>query len=157
MKFEKLNKEECIEELKKISSDIAENLMLDFSLPRRSTPGSAGYDFHSPFSFCIMPKTTISIPLLVKVVDMPNNVVLELYNRSGLSLKKKITLDNAVGIIDSDYHNSIWLQVTNNDNKPYYFHQNDKVCQGIFHEVILTDDDAPEEIMRIGGFGSTGK
>ncbi len=127
-----------------------------FDLPSRSTSKSAGYDFHSPYQFKIKKHQTIRIPLNVKAVEMPKNSVLLITNRSSLALKYGITIDNAIGVIDSDFNECIWLQITNNGKKAYTFNVNDKICQGIFVTYITTDTDNAEGI-RNGGIGSTGK
>lgn len=158
MKFEKCTEKECLELCSKCTN---RNILYGgsgFTLPRRSTFGSAGYDFHSPFKVTIKKGKSVKFPLLVKCVDMPTDMVLLMFNRSGLSLKSNVTIDNAVGVIDSDYGNCIWVQLTNNGSKPYVINIDDKVAQGIFVRYALVDDDAPRKKERKGkGFGSTGK
>lgn len=158
MKFEKLSEKECLELCSKTTSKNVLYGGINFSMPRRSTKSSAGYDFHSPFKVTIKKGKTVKFPLLVKCIDMPENAVLLMMNRSGLSLKNGITIDNAVGVIDADYENCIWIQLTNNGNKTYVIDINDKVAQGIFISYLVTDDDNPSKKSRNGkGFGSTGK
>lgn len=128
----------------------------EFDLPTRSTECSAGYDFHSPYGFKIKKHQTIKMPLNVRLVDMPKNSVLLITNRSSLSLKYGITIDNAIGVIDSDFNKTIWLQITNNGKKTYQVNINDKICQGIIMNYITTDDDIAKGT-RNGGIGSTGK
>lgn len=128
-------------------------------LPERSTEGSAGYDFRSPFDFKLNIGDTITIPLYVKAVDMPEDVVLLIYNRSGTSLKKGLRLDNAVGVIDSDFERCIVFQAT--ATRPIEVKFNDRICQGIFHYVAFVDGDGPKAKKkgkkRVGGLGSTGE
>ncbi len=151
-------------EYKYASSDIEMGLMRkgiinaigQFDLPSRSTECSAGYDFHSPYSFRLKRNKTIKIPLNVKAANMPKNTVLLIFSRSSLALKYKITLDNNVGVIDSDFNQTIWLQITNHGKKAYQVNVNDKICQGIFINYLITDDDITNGI-RNGGIGSTGK
>ena len=128
-----------------------------FELPSRATEGSAGYDFHSPFDVIVRKGKTVRFPLCVKVEDMPKDTVLLVFNRSGLSLKNGIRLDNAVGVIDSDYKETIWFQATNHGKKTYTIHTNDRVAQGVFVKFGKTDDDTTGKDERHGGFGSTGK
>ena len=127
-----------------------------FELPSRSTANSAGYDFHCPLKFKLKKGKTVKIPLYVKATDMPKDSVLLITNRSSLALKYGITIDNAVGVIDSDFNSCIWLQITNNGKKTYQFNINDKICQGIFVKYLVIDNDAASDI-RLGGIGSTGK
>ena len=127
-----------------------------FDPPTRSTSGSAGYDFHSPFDLVIKKRKTVKFPLLVKAVDMPKDMVLLITNRSGLSLKWGVTIDNAIGVIDSDYEKCIWIQLTNHGRRAYRIKINDKVAQGIFVRYGTVSGDTASGL-RNGGFGSTGR
>ena len=69
-------------------------------LPRRSTIGSGGYDFFSPFKIKIEPQKTIKMPTGIRV-RMDDGWVLQCYPRSGLGFKYRMQLDNTVGIIDA--------------------------------------------------------
>lgn len=130
-------------------------------LPNRATKGSAGYDFHAPFSFSLSPGETIKIPTGVRV-KMDEDWVLKLYPRSGLGFKYRLQMNNTVGIIDSDYYDSeneghIFIKMTNdtNEGKTVEVPRGAGFAQGIFLEYGITvDDDA--QGLRNGGFGSTG-
>jgi len=90
---------------KKINTDEAINLMYNkIKLPKRSTEGSAGYDFVIPFSIDIYKGSSIVIPTGIRAVDVPNNVALLLMPRSGLGFRYKVSLANTIGLIDSDYY-----------------------------------------------------
>ena len=80
-------------------------------LPRRATSGSAGYDFFAPFDFSLMPNETIKIPTGVRV-KIDEGWVLKIYPRSSLGFKYRLTLNNTVGIIDSDFYqdDQLWRQ-----------------------------------------------
>lgn len=148
MKFEKLTKAE-------LKGKTDREMYLDrLTLPTRSTEGSCGYDFHSPSYYLIKPGQTVRIPLCVRVVDMPKDVALFIYNRSGLSLIEGLALDNGVGVIDSDYHGGIWYQATNHGKETISIWLNDRICQGVFQRVVLMDDTPTNK--RCGGLGSTG-
>jgi dUTP pyrophosphatase len=72
-------------------------------LPKRSTSGSAGYDIVSPFDLLMVPKSNIMIPTGIRCY-MPDNLVLMIYPRSGLSSKTRLSIVNTTPIIDSDYY-----------------------------------------------------
>ena len=131
-------------------------------LPKRATKGSAGYDFFSPFDFCLKPGETIKIPTGIRV-KMEENWVLKLYPRSGLGFKYRLQLNNTVGIIDSDYFYSdneghIFAKITNDskEGKTLTVEAGQGFMQGIFMPFGITTDDDVTEI-RNGGFGSTTK
>ncbi len=138
--------------------DMYESLVL----PRRATRGSAGYDFHAPFSFSLPPAAMIKIPTGIRV-KMEEDWVLKIYPRSGLGFKYRLQMNNTVGIIDSDYFYSdneghIFIKMTNasNEGKTVDVPQGTGFAQGIFLEYGITVDDDADGI-RNGGFGSTTK
>ena len=138
--------------------DMYESLVL----PRRATRGSAGYDFHAPFSFSLPPAATIKIPTGIRV-KMEEDWVLKIYPRSGLGFKYRLQMNNTVGIIDSDYFYSdneghIFIKMTNasNEGKTVDVPQGTGFAQGIFLEYGITVDDDADGV-RNGGFGSTTK
>ena len=141
-----------------IKSDI-ETTYKDLILPKRATTGSAGYDFKSPISFDLKPKETIKVPTGIRC-KMNEDVVLMIFPRSSLGFKYRLTLDNTVGIIDSDYYNSdneghIFIKFTNLGEKLLEIKKGDGIAQGIFLPYYLTTDDEVHDI-RNGGIGSTG-
>ena len=138
--------------------DMYESLVL----PRRATRGSAGYDFHAPFSFSLPPAATIKIPTGIRV-KMEEDWVLKIYPRSGLGFKYRLQMNNTVGIIDSDYFYSdneghIFIKMTNasNEGKTVDVPQGTGFAQGIFVPFGITEEDRADAA-RNGGFGSTGR
>ena len=83
-------------------SDATEECYNNIKLPHRATVGSAGYDFYSPFDFTLAPGEEITIPTGIRA-EIENGYVLLIYPRSGLGFKFRLTLNNTVGVIDSDY------------------------------------------------------
>ena len=129
-------------------------------LPRRSTSGSAGYDFYSPIDFTLAPGEFIKIPTGIRV-RIEEGWVLTLYPRSGQGFKYRLQMYNTVGVIDSDYfgaenegHIHIKIVNANEEGKSLTVRQGEAFAQGIFLPFGITiDDDAMGK--RIGGFGST--
>lgn len=134
----------------------------DVKLPRRADIGSAGYDFYSPCDFEIQPGEMIIIPTDVKAYMLQDEVLL-LWVRSSMGIKKKITLANQTGVIDSSYYNNIdndgniGVALVNNGNTVYKVNKGDKIMQGVFVKYLVTDNDIPVNEQRVGGIGSTGK
>lgn len=131
-------------------------------LPKRSTSGSAGYDFVSPLNFDLYPNKSIIIPTGIRV-KIDEGWVLKIYPRSGLGAKFRTQLDNTVGIVDSDHYYSdneghIFVKITNDSkgNKTLHVDLLDRIVQGVFVEYGITIDDVAEG-KRNGGHGSTGK
>ena len=127
-------------------------------LPKRATKGSAGYDFFAPKTFSLNPKETIKLATGIRV-KIAEGWVLAVFPRSGLGFKYRLTLDNTVGIIDSDYFNAeneghIFIKMTNCGDKPLTVEKGKAFAQGVFLPFGITVDDACER-ERTGGFGST--
>lgn len=132
------------------------------TLPTRSTSGSAGYDFVSPFEFKLaggIYERTYMIPTGIKAI-MPKDAVLMIFPRSGMGFKTGMRLANTVGVIDSDYQHS-----SNEGHIMARFmcgfdelnvKQGDRIMQGVFMPYFTTDDDNASAT-RSGGLGSTGK
>ena len=104
IKFEKVSYEQFKEESKKcgfVNEEEVKKAYENIELPERSTMGSAGYDFFTPYSFELSRyKNVITIPTGIRA-KMPKNVALILMPRSGLGFKTGMTLANTLGLIDS--------------------------------------------------------
>lgn len=132
----------------------------DIVLPKRATFGSAGYDFFAPQEFTLLPSQTIKVATGIRV-KIDEGWVLKIYPRSSLGFKYRLTLDNTVGIIDSDYFNAdneghIFIKMTNLGDKPLTVEKGKAFAQGIFVEYGITIDDDCDSV-RVGGIGSTDK
>ena len=132
----------------------------DIKLPTRATSGSAGYDFFAPESFTLNPSETIKIATGVRV-KIEDGWFLSIFPRSSLGFKYRLTLNNTVGIIDSDYYfaeneGHIFIKMTNCGNTPVEIEKGKAFAQGIFTEYGITIDDSQTE-KRTGGLGSTDK
>lgn len=153
--FEKIN----FEQFKKDCSDDME-LYNSFSLPKRSTKHSAGYDFFSLYDFVLQPNEIMKIPTGVKV-NMNDDEVLMLFVRSSMGFKYNIRMCNQVGILDSDYYNNssneghIWIKIQNEGNKDYIVKKGEAICQGVFTKFLTVDNEEDINKERKGGFGST--
>ena len=129
-------------------------------LPKRATKGSAGYDFFAPEEFTLLPGQTIKVATGVRV-QIEDGWVLKIYPRSSLGFKYRLSLNNTVGIIDSDYYHAdneghIFIKMTNCGDKSLTIEKGKAFAQGIFVEYGITfDDDC--DLERTGGIGSTDK
>lgn len=156
-KFEKIS----IDQFKK---DINESLIEfdydDIIMPKRATKGSAGYDFYMPYNLVLAPKEEIKILTGIRC-KIEEGWVLNIFPRSSLGFKYRLSLCNTVGIIDSDYYNAlneghIQIKIYNGGNKEVEIKKGQGFAQGIFLEYGITIDDENDND-RVGGFGSTDK
>ena len=169
IKFEKVSFKQYTKDVKAFfplaSDELIKHSYEKIKLPKRSTKGSAGYDFYIPFDVRVEkygkdPKYDyIVIPTGIRWITDKNDVVLILMPRSGLGFKKGFFISNTLGCIDSDYAQSsneghIMVKFGARIN-PIDLNTGDAFVQGVIFPYLTVDDE--EEVMgvRDGGFGST--
>lgn len=135
----------------------------EIRLPRRSSKGSAGYDFHFPLNmeFKLGAGTVFFFPTGVRVT-MPDDICLFVAPRSGFGFTTETRLVNTLGIIDASYvttpnegHIKCKVRVGELEDEIVIKHQ-DRLIQGVFVKCYFTDDD-DVTVERTGGFGSSGR
>ena len=141
---------------KDISSDL--KLYEEYNLPRRETKYAAAYDFKALFDYTLEPGEIKKIPTGIKV-NMADDDVLLLIDRSSMGFKYNVRMCNQVGIIDSDYYNNsdneghIWIALQNEGHDDYVIKKGTAYAQGIFLKYLTCGDDVSN--VRDGGIGST--
>lgn len=134
----------------------------EYSLPKRSTKYSAGYDIFSICDLIIKPQEIVKIPTGIKA-KMNEDEVLFLFVRSSMGFKYNIRMCNQVGVIDSDYYNNndneghIWIKLQNEGPRDFIIKKGDAICQAIFTKYLTIDNEENITKNRIGGIGSTNK
>ncbi|MFN4951021.1 MAG: dUTP diphosphatase [Flavobacteriales bacterium] len=131
-------------------------------LPSYETIGAAGMDVRANIidPICVAPGERVLMPTGL-YLEVPAGLECQVRPRSGLALKKGITVLNTPGTIDSDYRGEIGVILINLSNENFTIEPNDRIAQLVFCPVIqvtLIETDALELSDRgTGGFGSTGK
>lgn len=153
--FEKVSKNEFI---KSIDNDTT--LYATYSLPKRATSTSAGYDFFAIKDYVLMPGDIVKIPTGVKAKFLSDEVLL-IVVRSSMGFKYNVRMCNQVGVIESDYYNNInneghmYVALQNEGDKVFKINKGDAFAQGIFMKFLTCGDEVKEK--RVGGLGSTSK
>lgn len=130
-------------------------------MPEKGTSQAACWDLFSPDDFKVPAGEDVFIQTNVAVAWNDDNYYMQLFPRSGLALKYKITCHP--GVIDYDYRKNIGVILRNNSSLDYYVKKNDKIAQYTFLKIANVDTHQVEEFSiplesnRTGGFGSTGK
>lgn len=134
---------------------------MNIKLPQRADVGSCAYDFYSPISCILKSNEQKLIWTDIKAYMQPNEVlILNVRSSQG---KPRIQLANTQGWVDSTYFNNpdnegnIGIFLRNEGTEDYVINEGDKICQGMFINYLITDDDNPVSQTRQGGFGSTGR
>ncbi|OEH85867.1 deoxyuridine 5'-triphosphate nucleotidohydrolase [Desulfuribacillus stibiiarsenatis] len=131
--------------------------------PNYATAGSAGIDLAACIDEPILlePNNWCKIPTGLALEIQSFNVVGLVFPRSGLALKKGITLQNAVGVIDADYRGSLDIIVRNEGTEPWRIECGDRIAQIVFMPIFRAEFEYTERLETtcrgVQGFGSTGK
>ncbi len=131
-------------------------------LPAYSTEMSAGMDLRA-----YLQEPVVLKPLERKLiptglfVEIPKGYEAQIRPRSGLALKKGITVLNTPGTIDADYRGEIGIILINLSQEEFVIENGERICQMIIaaHETVEWNlVEVLEETDRgAGGFGHTGK
>ena len=134
-----------------------EKLVDEAIMPQRATAQSAGYDLATPAQVEIPAHTRVLVPLHITAMMMPDEY-LAIVPRSGLALKKGITVLNTPGAVDADYFpGDIGVILYNTSDEDVMLEKGERIAQAIVHNYGIVDNDEPKATERKGGFGSTGR
>jgi len=131
------------------------------TMPRKMTPGSAGYDIFARLTnpITLRPGEYKAIPAGF-ILELPNNYEAQIRPRSGLALKHGLTVLNSPGTIDSDYRGEIMVILINLGNKNITIKNGDRIAQMIISRIHPCEfepvNDVTPTTRNQNGFGSTG-
>lgn len=131
------------------------------SLPAYSTDHSAGMDLRAnldkPVLLKPLQRALISTGLFI---ELPVGTEAQIRPRSGLAIKKGITVLNTPGTIDADYRGEIKIILVNISNDDFMVEDGERICQMIIakHEKVSWIEvvELEESDRGAGGFGHTG-
>ena len=131
-------------------------------LPQYATPLSAGLDLRanidSPIVLGPMERCLVPTGLFMA---LPAGYEAQVRSRSGLALKKGITVLNSPGTIDADYRGEVCIILVNLSTEPFTIEDGERVAQ----MVIARHEQAEWEVTDVldetergeGGFGHSGR
>ncbi|MEL7585769.1 MAG: dUTP diphosphatase [Prolixibacteraceae bacterium] len=131
-------------------------------LPAYSTALSAGMDLRANLDqpVVLKPLERILVPTGL-YIELPVGYEAQIRPRSGLAIKKGITVLNSPGTIDADYRGEIQVILINLSQEDFKIEHGERICQMIIarHETVGWQ---PVEVLEetgrgAGGFGHTGK
>lgn len=131
-----------------------------FVKPFLATSGSAGYDLTAVESVVIPPKHSEGVWMnLGFAAAIPDGYVALLLPRSGKGCKQGLSLNNTVGVIDSDFRDEWRACLRCNNDEPIEIEQGQCYLQVVFHKVehfnFVESSELPEAREIHAGFGST--
>ena len=134
----------------------------DLPLPSYQSQDAVGMDLHAAVTadVTLAPGATAGIPCGFAMA-LPPGYEAQVRPRSGLALKKGITVVNAPGTIDSDYRGEIVVLLVNLGADPQSILPGDRIAQMVIAPVVQAEIVEVNEISATerggGGFGHTGR
>ena len=130
-------------------------------LPQYATPLSAGMDLRANLdeSITLRPLERRLIPTGLHIA-LPEGYEAQIRPRSGLALKKGITVLNSPGTIDADYRGEVMVLLINLSQEDFMVNSGERIAQMIIArheqgEFVLVDELDDTERGE-GGYGHTG-
>lgn len=132
-------------------------------LPKYETSLSAGMDLRAflpegPITLHPLERTLVKTGLFM---ELPAGYEAQVRPRSGLALKKGITVLNSPGTIDADYRGEICVILINLSNEDFVISDGERIAQMVIarHEQaeIIEVTELSDTDRGTGGFGHTGK
>ncbi len=131
-------------------------------LPAYETIQSAGMDLRANLeeSITLQPMQRCLVPTGL-FMALPAGYEAQVRPRSGLAIKRGITVLNAPGTIDADYRGEVCVILINLSNEPFVINDGERIAQMViakYEQVNWSEVDVLDETERgAGGFGHTGK
>jgi dUTP pyrophosphatase len=131
-------------------------------LPGYQTPQSAGMDLRAWLpngNVELQPGERKLIPTGIQIA-LPDGYEAQIRPRSGLALKKGVTVLNAPGTIDADYRGDVGVILINHGTEPFVIEDGDRIAQMVvasYVQVQWKPSSSLQDSKRgEGGFGHTG-
>lgn len=130
-------------------------------LPSYETPASAGMDLRANLDepVVLKPLERSLIPTGL-FIELPVGYEAQIRPRSGLAIKKGITLLNTPGTVDADYRGEIKIILANISNEEFVVNDGERIAQMVINQHEQAQWVEVEELHETkrgaGGFGSTG-
>ncbi len=131
------------------------------SLPEYSTSLSAGMDLRAnldePVVLKPMERRLVPTGLFIA---LPAGYEAQVRPRSGLALKKGISVLNTPGTIDADYRGEIGIILINLSTEDFVINHGERICQMVINRVEMISwsevNNLENTARGTGGFGHTG-
>lgn len=131
-------------------------------LPRYESEQAAGMDIRCHISepITLQPMERRLIPTGL-YLELPVGYEAQIRPRSGLALKRGLTVLNTPGTIDADYRGEVGVILINLSGEPQTIEQGERICQMIIarHEQpeLVEVSELSETERGAGGFGHSGR
>ncbi len=133
----------------------------ELPLPSRQSAGSSGVDLYACVECDVVLGRGMSalVPTGISV-EVPRGYEAQVRPRSGLALKKGVTVLNSPGTVDSDYRGEVGVILINHGAEEVTIRRGERIAQMVFCAVcdpsIVEADRLDDSGRGAGGFGHTG-
>lgn len=130
-------------------------------LPEYATPMSAGLDLRANLDapLKLQPMQRCLVPTGLRIA-LPQGYEAQVRPRSGLALKRGITVLNAPGTIDADYRGEIGVILINLSQDSFVINDGERIAQLVIAAYERAEFEAVESLDQTergeGGFGHSG-
>jgi dUTP pyrophosphatase len=128
-------------------------------LPAYARPGDAGMDLCSVESL-VVPVGGRSLVRTGLKMALPAGYEAQIRPRSGLALKRGVTVLNTPGTIDEGYRGEVGVILANFGDEDFKVEPGDRIAQMVIAPVtraeVVETDELDATVRGEGGFGSTG-
>jgi len=157
------------EDIKKLDNEFMEgyneklkvDYVSDYNLEYAYNTDS-GFDLRSDETF-VLGSLDRKLTSTTTKIDIPKGYELQIRPKSGLAIKKGLSVLNTPGTVDNSYTGEIKIILVNLSNEEIKINKGDKIAQGVFCKVIqgheldfIKKDNIKEKDRGENGFGSTG-
>ena len=131
-------------------------------LPAYATELSAGMDIRANLSepITLAPLQRCLVPTGIYIA-LPQGFEAQVRPRSGLAIKKGITVLNSPGTIDADYRGEVCIILVNLSSEPFVIEDGERIAQMVIarqEQAVWQEVEVLDETERgAGGFGHTGR
>ncbi|MFR6454354.1 MAG: dUTP diphosphatase [Peptoniphilus lacrimalis] len=130
-------------------------------LPQYQTQGSSGMDLRANLDKKIILKSLERTLVPTGIyIELPQGYEAQIRARSGLALKKGLSLPNGIGTIDSDYRGELKIIFVNLGKEDIEINDGDRIAQMVIMKIERPEIEEVEILgdteRNKGGFGHTG-
>lgn len=131
-------------------------------IPAYQSPLAAGADLYAAIDapLTLSPMDRALVPTGIAAQPDRDDCVLVIAARSGLAVKKGVTLSNGIGVVDADYRGEICVGLVNLGKDSVTLEPGERIAQLLVMPVLRAQfvpaDTLDETERGAGGFGHTG-
>jgi dUTP pyrophosphatase len=138
-----------------------DNFPSDWTLPAYGTPGSAAVDLRNAGPAVELPPLGRALVPTGLAIALPEGMEAQIRPRSGLAIRRGVSIVNTPCTIDSDYRGEIRIPMINYDAAPQRLEHGERIAQLLVARVLRIEwspvESLPPSERGAGGFGSTGR